>query len=499
MAYLPDYENDIFISYSHKDNRPLSKDYQGWVSQFHESLEVRLEQLLGAEVSIWRDAKLQGNDYFSDTLSQQFPNIAVLVSVLTPGYIKSQWCLKEVEEFYQAAEDDRGIRIGDKARIFKVVKTPVLRELEPPQLQGMLGYEFYYTDPATERPREFRPPLGNNIDSNYLERLEDVAYEIYLLLETLREGNGQAGLPAPGPAVYLAETTSDITNYRDKIKRQLVQRGFTILPARSLPNIASSVEEQVREDLRRCQLSIHMVGEKYGVVPEDGSISVVDLQTQLAAQRGREENTFSRLIWLPEGLQTADERQKKFLASLKEESALQNGAELLEEVPLDELKNYIIDLLSRREETERQDSLTAKEGVPGIYLLCDQRDLDAVVPLEDYLFEKEGFEVMLKAFEGDAESVFEAHKQKLIDCDAALIYYGNGEDAWLDMQLADLKKSSGYGRQKPFKSKTVYIVAPETRHKQRYRSHEVEVIKNFGKFSPQSLTGFVNRLKGQGG
>ena len=39
---------------------------------------------------IWRDPKLQGNDYFSDKLVGTLPKAAVLVSIVSPRYVKSE-------------------------------------------------------------------------------------------------------------------------------------------------------------------------------------------------------------------------------------------------------------------------------------------------------------------------------------------------------------------------------------------------------------------------
>jgi hypothetical protein len=48
------FEKDIFISYAHIDDEPLSEGLNGWISDFHKSLEVRLAQLLGKRPVIWR-------------------------------------------------------------------------------------------------------------------------------------------------------------------------------------------------------------------------------------------------------------------------------------------------------------------------------------------------------------------------------------------------------------------------------------------------------------
>ena len=80
---------------------------------------------MGREAKIWRDEKLQGNDVFSSEIVAQFQQSAVLMSVLTPRYLNSEWCTREAREFCQAAKQTGGLSIGNKSRVFKVIKTPV--------------------------------------------------------------------------------------------------------------------------------------------------------------------------------------------------------------------------------------------------------------------------------------------------------------------------------------------------------------------------------------
>jgi len=58
-----DFENDVFISYAHLDNQAVIEGQSGWISKFDRALKIRLGQLLGREPRIWRDPKLQGNDF----------------------------------------------------------------------------------------------------------------------------------------------------------------------------------------------------------------------------------------------------------------------------------------------------------------------------------------------------------------------------------------------------------------------------------------------------
>ncbi|MEB3313091.1 MAG: hypothetical protein VKL98_02985, partial [Cyanobacteriota bacterium] len=88
------FSRDLFISYAHLDNQVSPEGLEGWVSWFHRALEIRLSELLGEKPRIRRDEKLQGNDDFPQTILEQFPQLALLVSILSPRYVRSPWCLQ---------------------------------------------------------------------------------------------------------------------------------------------------------------------------------------------------------------------------------------------------------------------------------------------------------------------------------------------------------------------------------------------------------------------
>lgn len=492
---VPAFEYDLFISYSHIDNKPLSANQRGWIAKFHENLGVRLAQLLGEKPQIWRDLRLQGNEVFDDSILEQLARAAVLVSVVSPRYVRSEWCTKELREFLRAAEETGGVRVGNKARLFKVIKTPIPPEEHPPPLHTMLGYEFYEIDPETGHPLEFDEIFGPEAVKRYWTRLNDLAYEIRDLLEQLRERGGRAAAAAAheGATLYLAETTYDLQDERDQILRELQQLGHTVLPNRALPLRKPELAAQVRADLARCDLAIHLVGADYGVVPEAAEESLIVLQNMLAAEHSAQTG-LPRLIWLPPRLVISDERQRIFVEALRHEAAVQQGADLLE-TPLEDLKTQIRDKLVPREEDPAPSRDTDRP--PLVYLLCDERDLDALAPLEDHLFER-GFEVRLPLFEGDEAEVREDHRENLSLCDAVLIYYGEAGEAWLRGKLRDLRKAPGYGRSTPFRASAVYMAGPSSPRKARFRTREVDAVLGDGEqvFAPSVLDPFVDRLAG---
>src|ERR1700682_4492653 len=151
------YERHLFISYAHIDNQPLTPEQQGWVSRFHSSLEAMLSMRMGHKAEIWRDLKLSGNDIFADEIVSQFPKTAVLISVLTPRYIESDWCAREAREFCDVAERSGGVVLDNKSRVIKVIKTPVASEAPlPAVMRNMLGYPFYIFD-EEQTPLELDP------------------------------------------------------------------------------------------------------------------------------------------------------------------------------------------------------------------------------------------------------------------------------------------------------------------------------------------------------
>jgi hypothetical protein len=492
MSFLTDYEDDIFISYAHNDNQALLEGQRGWVDTFHQALEKRLQVHLGAKPKIWRDPRLQGNDYFADALVEQVPKVAILIPVLSPSYINSEWCRREMDLFCRIAGETGGVRLGSKARIFKVEKIHVPLERHPAELQGMTGYQFYYLDEQAHRARELSPESGPHA-IDYWQRIDDVAQDLAGLLETMRLRAGPAVEAFTTPAaetIYLAETSFDLSPQRDSIKRELQERGHLVVPDRPLPLNGPELQRIVRDYLQTSRLSIHLIGANYGVIPEATDRSVVCLQNELAAERSKG-NSFARLIWMPEGLEGQEDRQREFIKYLKNDPVAQHGADLLQ-TSIEELKTYIQDKLKPAQKPAPP-KLNGDDAPLRVYVICDKQDYEAIAPLEDYLY-GHGFEVTLPLMEGDEAEVREDHKESLLLCDAVVIFYGKSSEGWLRTKLRDIQKIAGYGRTKPMLAQGIYAGAPETSSKQRYRTREALVIRNFGPFSPDSLKPFIDEI-----
>src|SRR5262245_43027989 len=263
------FDSDVFISYAHIDNQPLPGGQDGWVTVFHEALEQLLSRFLGTNARVWRDKKLRGNDVFSNEIMDQLPKTAALISVLTPRYLSSEWCAKEIDGFCGVAQQTGGVVVDNKSRVFKVIKTPFAQDTSlPPVVGKILGYPFYELD-EDQTPRELDPQFGDKIRQEFLRKVNKLAWDIKQLLDQLgratSDNTSDAG-PAM-PVVYLAECSRDRRDDREILEGELKRHGYAILPDRQLPTDEADVMAEVQGLLAKCALSVHLIGTGYGLVP----------------------------------------------------------------------------------------------------------------------------------------------------------------------------------------------------------------------------------------
>ena len=671
-----EFENQLFISYSHLDNEFTQRDKQGWVSEFHETLAMYLNRRLGRKAKIWFDPSLCGNDIFSDEIVQQFPKTALLISVVSPRYVQSEWCTREAQEF--CAKATGGIVVGNKSRIVKVVLFPP-ESLDPlPEaMKNALGYDFYVVQ--ERKPRELDPSLQDDF-SKYKLKIADLASDIAQLIKQL-EGPPQTARPKP--VVYLAECTYDRRDIREALLSDLKRHGYQILPDSKLPTEADAYLSEVQKILARCQIAIHLVGADYGPGPEGQPDRFVELQNQAAIMRCAQ-SAFSRLIWLPEetcsdipeqqqfieflrkdpmqagadliagdveSLKSAmhaalekiedaqnsakpkvyvaecsfdrrEERQKlvdallqqgytvlpetklpadedahnaeaqkllakcevsvhligakygkvpdgpsdksvvmlqhelalahsqqvplkrliwlpeatrsdspleyMFIESLRHDPEQVAGAELitgdlqaLQTATLDALKK-IEDATAAKaaaakaaaEEAARQAaamaaSTSAKVAAPApvpvadsgpklVYIVCDKEDGDATDPLRMLLGER-GIESETPAFDGDAAELRKAHEDMLARCDGVILFYGKGNKAWRQSIEMELRKLPEYRGGKPLPVQYTFLAGPSTPDKtDMLKFKKPKVLDGLGEFSESTLAPFLQQLTGAG-
>ena len=501
----------VFISYARQDDLSLFDGEPGWVSTFHRALEVYLGQLLGKnrKPKIWRDPLLDGNEVLENALLEQLSDVAALVCIVSPSYVDSDWCIWELQQFWQTCYGTTSIKNLTQIPIFKVVMIPVPRAKYPPQFQPLLGYEFYKIDSMDGRFQLLDPSIDPSMKRDYWAKLNDLAQGLRDLFERLEEEGQEEESPtkvrasepegvakpaADRPAVYLAETSSDLTSQREEVRRDLLRHGYVVFPEGNLPRVASDLEATVGQQLAECRLSVHLIGQTYGLVPDGTTESIVSMQNRLALERVG--GALDRLIWMPRGLETDDARQQGFLDSLWSQAGSQRSGDLLE-TSLEDLKTVIHQQL----EAANQPKVASPEPPPGerrrVYLICDERDLDQTELIEDYLYDR-GLEVVLPLFEAEDEKELRLeHERNLASCDGILIFWGQGSEAWFRRKRRELERSRGYDhRTRPLRMQGIFLAEPASPRKQRLEAADSLIIR--AEQGAAALAPFVGGLSDAG-
>ncbi len=471
------FENDVFISYAHEDNQPVPPEAKGWVDQFEAALRAYLGKTAGDPPRIWRDPTLERTGDLDERIRQHLLRSAILLCIVSRSYVRSRYCLDELNQFLR--------QFGDDKRIVKVVTASLSDEHEhPPPLNKSLGYPFFELDEKTRRAYELDPD-DEASRRVYRRLLYDLAREVAERLAAL-----DAGHPEPRATVYLASTSFDLNEHRAALRSELDHHAIAVLPDEPLPALAADCETAVNGWLARSALSIHLVG-RYGGGAPDGprDESYVEMQHRLALERGRAAGGgFGRLLWLVPEVAPEDLDHVRFVNQLKDSPATYERGDLIQG-SFEEFKAMV---LRKTLDAARP---VAQEAGPArpvrVYLIYEPADENAVAPIDSFLASR-GFEVRLPVFEGDEASRERDHAQALVEADWAIVYWGEAGEAWFNETLSGVRNWQALGREAPL-SAAVCFGQPSNRRKERAAGlpRSEPAISLLNGFSAQSLEPFL--------
>ena len=271
-AYVPGYEHDIFISYASVDDAP-ELGIQGWVSTFVELLTKRLARLLGRPdcFSLWMDrTRLNGTTLLTSGLEKSLKKTAVMVALLSNGYLASPWCPWEREVFLQAV----GPWAEDCTQLFVVELDRLEPEQRPREFVDHRAYTFWTQEPLAAYPR-LLGASGTASDPDYLSRLDALARDLVEVLKRMKERarhaemageNGKAKAPPIEPLlakrqtnVYLAEVTDDLDSLWWKVKGYLEQQQIGVVPRQDLPRDRDAFRQAVVSNLHDADLFVQLL------------------------------------------------------------------------------------------------------------------------------------------------------------------------------------------------------------------------------------------------
>ena len=302
-AYIPGYQHDLFISYAQVDNQTLG-GAEGWVHTLVDNLKELLSGQLGRKEwgDIWLDRRIEAGEAITAEVEQALDSAALMVVIMSEGYLESPWCRHERERFLSRLQQQDG---GDR-RIFLVHKMDIEQQRQPEPFRDRIGISFFHRNRASDPARTLGFPLpnpGNAEDRPYYQKTDDLSRIIADRLRTLRQQAGapaaQAELPATlvhttppqitssePSAIFLAETTPDLEPLRDNLSRQLDQSSLIRLPPGYYARDPEAFAAAMRQDLAASLLFVQILGRYSSVQTPDLPHGYEGLQLQLAEQSG---------------------------------------------------------------------------------------------------------------------------------------------------------------------------------------------------------------------
>lgn len=178
----------VFISYAHTDDQSFDKETRGWVTNFVDNLQKAIAlKPGGGGVHFWMDYRLEPQRAVDDTLRGRIRDSQCIVAFLSPRYLESEWCFREMATFVELVG---GGTAGD--RVFLVEILPTSLEHWHPGICGISVMKLW--EESLEQPVAMTlgwPVPNPKADRPYWTQLNSLA--------GILAGQLQSFPPAPPP------------------------------------------------------------------------------------------------------------------------------------------------------------------------------------------------------------------------------------------------------------------------------------------------------------
>jgi hypothetical protein len=323
MAYVTTYDFDIFISYAHVDNSRLPDQSSGWVDHFHKALQITLNRRAGKsqKIKIWRDNKLDGNQVFDQTISEKIKNSAVFLALMSNGYLASDYCRKELNQFYAYFKNHAsGIHVGDRSRIFSLLLTNISHENFPEGIAGTSSFAFH--DALCDDEMGMGDPI-DPCEKLFRNKLKLFANEIFRCLKQMQAPNEATiekpqtdafTLPEPDTdyPVFFADVSDALRLPKERVINDLQAQGVYVIDETVPPPYDIDSHDQKCSALATsAKVSVHLFDQYAGrEIVKKQTFGMKQLEICL-------EKSASQLIWMPKSLDINAIEDKNYQGFMK--------------------------------------------------------------------------------------------------------------------------------------------------------------------------------------
>ncbi|MEY9360906.1 hypothetical protein ABH994_003627 [Bradyrhizobium yuanmingense] len=454
----------IFISYARDDDRvrPGSTDLKGFVTFLDDSIRYEFTELGPQRPKIWRDTRrIVDGAQFTPDIEDALKQASLLLVVLSPNWMASEWCKRELEIFakYHGPE-------GIRERIVVVAKRHVDRERWPSLLQGQTGFRFYARneDPEDVAPdREFFD-RGEPQDARYWDKLKELAA---FLVKRSPRPPPPPSYASTGRTIFVAKPASDMRQAYDRVVSELVKRGYTVVPNVTEDIPLESAVDVIDAALSQAETSIHLLGERRGAAPEDQP-PMMKLQLARAAFRAENDidRKFHRVVWAPAVFtpQSHPDRVEREInrhpldVLIKSDRLL--ATDKVEGDSLSKFVDFLHQHLIATTPTRPFDhKIFASGNGTHLFLYHSREDSSYALTLAQALQQRQ-LEAWLPAIDGPETEIKSFNSKQLADCDGVILCWATASEVWVRAQASALRNWSALGRSQQFCYRALVAAPP---------------------------------------
>ncbi len=478
------FNHDICII-SPGSNKISDNNTRQWITKFSKNIEVILQRYLTKKVDLI-SFSVNGSKK-----SDGWKGVAVYLVLLSEQFLADNDYSKFLTGVFNDINKsgDSGLQGG--LRFIKIL----ISELEVKSafdfLPGTPGIPFFSIDNEGTGAK-----ILAEDDFAYWSKMLDLAHSVSEVLSDL--STSPESLKTESKRVFLATTSPDLVEFREDLRRELIQYGYRVDPQIDL-QYSQKLQSDIDPLLERAALSIHMLGTRYGQIPPGTDKSLPEFQMDLVTEyieklmekkEVDESKSIDRLIWIQPEAIPEDERQEKLINQLKQNIELLHRTEIVQ-VPLELFKTIVVKRLKQRYDEMEIVHSEGKKERKLVYIIHEKKDeqsTDKIVKT----FNAAGVNTVRINFDERQKNLINVHKDYLIHCDAAFIYYGSHNRAWLQSKVKDILKAPGYGRKYPMQAKGLLIGGEDSLENVKL-PEDLIVLKNHQTI--QSLDSFLKKLK----
>jgi hypothetical protein len=412
MAFVPDCDYDVFVSYAQLNNQPFR-----WVSTHVNMLESLVKsKAANSEVSFWRDERLAGNAPITPEILTAVRRSAILLVIASTAYIESAWCTAERRAFLDSVRN----KPRSDRRIFMVEFDRLDRKTLPSELKDLLSYRFWEEDANTKVSKTLGVPEPS--EKEYFNAINSLGVHISDELKALRDRR----IPQRSATVFLAETTDDLDAERNEVRNYLEQADLRVVPSSYYPrDDYQAFGLLVRRDLAESNVFVQLLSDVAGRRPDGLPCGYPGLQHDIAVDLKK-----PVLQWRSRNvnLDAVRERDPAFHAFL-------NGSHV-RACGIAEFKQAVVDEVDL---ALKPPHLPAPSFNILVFVNADSPDRVLAGTVGQWLHNHD-VDVSLPLNHGDPSEIRQDLETNLKSCDAVIIIYGATTAAWVRSQLLQNRK-----------------------------------------------------------